>query len=491
MSNSYEKMLSQSDCEKLLNNLNCVNNSIMMCDKEGRITFANSTFCKNFRIDDPSKAIGLTMEGIMKLGGTQITTVETGSSELRMSEVLKTGKAVLDWSVQIESITDHDYMQIVSNDMFPTFDVKGRVNGLIEISRSQQQEIKKMRKSIGLNAEYTFADIIGKSDSMRQQISLAKEFAGNRGTVLITGESGVGKEIFAQSIHNASPRSKGPFVALNCANFPAELIESELFGYVEGAFTGASKKGRIGKFELANGGTLFLDEIGELPYYFQSKLLRVLENWTITRVGGLKEIPVDVRIIAATNQDLPAMIQSGLFRQDLYYRLQVLTLELQPLRAHREDIPLIAEHFLKMFAKQNRHPQKALTENAKKALMSYDWPGNAREVKNVMNRIDLLHKDAEITADVIKSVLLGSSARHTMTTEENPKSVSEEITSNTPLLTPEERIHHCRDDIDAAYTKLLQEALAITGGNKKEAANLLRVARKTLYRLLEKYNLPL
>lgn len=491
MNSIYEKSPSQPDYKKLIDNLNYVNNSIMMCDKNGQITFANSTFCNNFRIDDPSRVIGLTMEGVMELGGTHITTIETGSSQLRMSEVLRTGNAVLDWPVQIEAGSDSNYMQIVSNDMFPTFDANGNVSGMIEISSSRQQEIKKVRNNIGLNAEYTFADIIGKSDSMKQQISLAKEFARNRGTVLITGESGVGKEIFAQSIHNASPRSKGPFVALNCANFPAELIESELFGYVEGAFTGASRKGRMGKFELANGGTLFLDEIGELPYYFQSKLLRVLENWTITRVGGLKEIPVDVRIIAATNRNLPEMISAGLFRQDLYYRLQVLTLELLPLRSRKEDIPPIAEHFLKIFAMQNRHTPKTLSEDAKKALISYNWPGNAREVKNVMNRIDLLYKDSVITADVIKSALFGYAAHRTDVPGEVSEVSPSEKSAAPALLTPEERLSHCRHNIDAAYIKLLQEALSITGGNKKEAADLLGIARKTLYRLLEKYNLPL
>lgn len=475
----------------LLKNLDFVNNSIMMCDRDGKITFANSTFCKNFCIDDPASVIGLTMQEILELGRTHITTIETDSSELRMSEVLKTGKPVLDWPVRIESYLDKNYLQIVSNDMFPTFDESGAVSGLIEISRSQQQEIKKLRKNIGLNAEYTFADVIGKSKVIQQDVKLAKEFAANRGTVLITGESGVGKEIFAQSIHNYSTRNKGPFVALNCANFPAELIESELFGYVEGAFTGASKKGQMGKFELANGGTLFLDEIGELPYYFQSKLLRVLETWSITRVGGLKEIPVDVRLIAATNRNLPEMIKAGLFRQDLYYRLQVLNLDLPPLRSRKEDIPLIAEHFLKIFAKQNSHAQKLLTTEAKEELMAYDWPGNARELKNVMNRVDLLYRGEQITADTITTALFGSKAGHAAATTESSQIARDETALNPTPLTPEERINRCRKDIDAAYVKLLQEALTITRGNKKDAAALLGIARKTVYRLLEKYNLSL
>lgn len=463
----------EAEAAKLLLNLDCVNNAIMMCDRGGNITFANSTFCNNFAIGRRDDAIGANIAEIMEQNGIQITAVETESRQLKMMEVLKTGKPCLDWPVRMESKHDDNVFNLISNDMFPTFDEKHRVSGLIEISRTQRQEVKKTRKYVGLNAEYDFNDVIGNSNIICKKIGLAKSFAGNRGTVLITGESGVGKEIFAQAIHNHSMRSKGPFVALNCANFPAELIESELFGYVEGAFTGASKKGQMGKFELANGGTLFLDEIGELPYYFQSKLLRVLETWTITKVGGLKEIPVDVRLIAATNRNLPKMIEQGLFRQDLYYRLQVLTLDIPPLRERIEDVPLIAEHFLNIFAKQNGHDSKQLSDSAKLRLMSYPWPGNARELKNVMNRIDLLCRDEIITGETIDSSL------------NSEESFDEAKTDSTP----EERISLRKKEIDVAYMNLLSEALDITGGNKKNAAELLGISRKTMYRMLEKYNM--
>ena len=229
-----------ADFLNLLENLDCVNNSIMMCDKDGRITFANSSFCDNFLAKDRNSVIGKTMYEIMESTGTRITAIETDSPKLKMMEVLKTGKPSVDWAVRIESKNDKNYLQIVSNDMYPIFDEFGNVSGLVEISRSQQQEMRKIQKNVGLNAEYVFEDVIGKSPSIKNCVSLAKDFASNRGTVLITGESGVGKEIFAQAIHNYSSRSSGPFVALNCANFPAELIESELFGYVEGAFTGTS-----------------------------------------------------------------------------------------------------------------------------------------------------------------------------------------------------------------------------------------------------------
>lgn len=462
-----------ADFLRLLQNLDCVNNSIMMCDKDGRVTFANSTFCDNFLVKDRNSVIGKTMYEIMESTGTRITAIETDSPKLKMMEVLKTGKPSIDWAVRIESKDDKNYLQIVSNDMYPIFDESDEVCGLVEISRSQQQEMRKIQKKVGLNAEYVFKDVIGESPSIKRCVSLAKDFASNRGTVLITGESGVGKEIFAQSIHNYSSRNKGPFVALNCANFPAELIESELFGYVEGAFTGASKKGQMGKFELASGGTLFLDEIGELPYYFQSKLLRVLETWTITRVGGLKETPVDVRLIAATNRNLPEMIEAGLFRQDLYYRLQVLTLDLPPLRERIEDVPMIAQHFLKIFASQNAHPEKKLSSEARRALMNYNWPGNARELKNVMNRIDLLYDEQNVNAEAVSHMLFSDGKNLGVKTS----------------LPPAERLAARHAEIDNAYVNLLKEALAITGGNKKSAAELLGISRKTIYRMLEKYNM--
>lgn len=461
------------DILQILKNLDCVNNSIMMCDKNTRVTFANSTFCENFLVKDRDSIIGKTIYEIMESTGIRITAIETDSPKLKMLEVIKTGKPSIDWAVRIESKKDHNYLQIVSNDMYPIFDESGDVTGLVEISRSQQQEMRKIQKNVGLNAEYVFEDVIGNTPLIKQKIKLARDFASNRGTILITGESGVGKEIFAQSIHNYSSRCKGPFVALNCANFPAELIESELFGYVEGAFTGASKKGQMGKFELANGGTLFLDEIGELPYYFQSKLLRVLETWTVTRVGGLKEIPVDVRLIAATNRNLPEMIDAGLFRQDLYYRLQVLTLDIPPLRERIEDIPLIAQHFLEVFSTQNSHVPKKLSSEACKALMDYNWPGNARELKNVMNRIDLLYPEDFVSAEAISRMLFSSEKKL-------------QGHSSRP---PAERVAARQADIDTAYINLLKEALDITGGNKKNAAQLLGVSRKTIYRMLEKYKM--
>lgn len=343
---------------------------------------------------------------------------------------------------------------------------------MVELARSHQQDMKRARKIMGFTAEYSFDDIIGSSPVIRKKIRLAKEYANNPFNFLITGESGVGKELFAQSIHNHSANKKGPFVALNCASIPENLIESEFFGYVGGAFTGASKNGQVGKFELADGGTLFLDEIGELPYHFQSKLLRVLETWMVTRVGSSKEISVNVRVIAATNRNLDKMVSEGLFRQDLYYRLHVLNIDIPPLRERREDILLLATNFLKQFVDPDSGIMKTLDLDAQNALLEYDWPGNVRELKNVINRSAILSRERVVTKGTLET----------------------SIDSKGYLLKPnsgeaaEDRLNKRKMEIDISYANLLKEALDIASGNKKKAAKLLGVSRKTFYRMLEKYH---
>lgn len=262
--------------------------------------------------------------------------------------------------------------------------VRGKVVTLHEVARIQASE-SKIRSSFykkGLYARYHFKDIIGDSEAIRQLTARAKVYAGHDSNLLIYGETGTGKEVFAQSIHNHSRRNTGPFVSVNVASIPPSLLESELFGYVEGAFTGARKGGKPGLFELAHEGTLFLDEIGELAPEIQSRLLRVLQEREIMRIGDDKIIPVDVRIISATNRDLFQQTQNGTFRQDLYYRIHVVGLRIPPLRARADDIPPIFEHYLRRFAgKAGRDPR--LTAAAKDALKSYSWPGNVRQLRNV------------------------------------------------------------------------------------------------------------
>lgn len=458
--------------------LDFAQNPIVIWGEKTELLFANTAFCNLFHIPSREKAIGTTLADIMRKGKIKAIPVGSKRPGLKVPEVLQSGIEVLDWNVYLEYERSPNERQILSTDMYPIKDATDNVTGVIEIYRSHEQEIKSARKIMGLSAGYDFNSIIGYSQAIRDKINIAKQFAKSSANVLVTGESGVGKELFAQAIHNHSSRSKGPFVALNCASFPSELIESELFGYVEGAFTGASKRGQTGKIELADGGTLFLDEIGELPYYFQPKLLRVLETWTITKVGDSKPIPVDVRLVAATNRNLEKMVEEGLFRSDLYYRLQVLNVEIPPLRDRREDIVPLAEYFLEQFASDGKNQAKTLTNEAKRLLSDHLWPGNVRELKNVISRIAILSPDPVIDAGFLESIL---PVRKTPLVRNAPEAG--------PGDTDERRIQRAKEAIQSANADLVHLALEITGGKRKEAADLIGVSRNTFYRMMKKHEL--
>jgi transcriptional regulator with PAS, ATPase and Fis domain len=283
--------------------------------------------------------------------------------------------------------------------------------------------------------KYTFNDIIGNSEPIRRAINQAILTARGNSTVLITGESGTGKEMFAKAIHYASDRSKGPFITVNCGAIPENLLESELFGYEKGAFTGASDKGKAGKFELANGGTIFLDEIGDMPLHLQVKILHVLQNMRFERVGGNKTIIVDIRVIAATNKDLDQMIRKDAFREDLYYRLSVIPLNIPPLRERKEDIKMLMYHFLE---KYNNFMNKRITgfsPEVEAIYREYDWPGNVRELENAVEYgVNMAFGD-QIGIDAVPARLLKSDkstiqTNDSLTLGEQIKLVEKEIISN-------------------------------------------------------------
>ena len=306
-----------------------------------------------------------------------------------------------------EKVTTINGNSVIARNIPLEFDrfLQGKVLTLHEVTRIQASE-SKIRSSFyqkGLYARYQFKDLIGDSAIMQQLAARAKTYAGHDSNLLIYGETGTGKEVFAQSIHNHSKRSKGPFVSVNIASLPPSLLESELFGYVDGAFTGARKGGKPGLFELAHQGTLFLDEIGELAPEIQSRFLRVLQEREIMRIGDDKIIPIDVRIISATNRDLFQQTQNGSFRQDLYYRIHVVGLRIPPLRARAEDIPLIFEHYLHRFSGQTgRKPE--LTSAAKEFLKSFPWPGNIRQLRNLAEVVaygEMERVDSQQIAEVL------------------------------------------------------------------------------------------
>lgn len=317
----------------------------------------------------------------------------------------------------------------------------------------------------GLVARYTFADIIGESPLLHQAVRQAKKFAAAKATVLICGESGTGKELFAQSIHNESSRSRGPFVAVNCAALPENLLESELFGYEEGAFTGAKKGGKVGLFEMAHGGTIFLDEIGELPLPVQARLLRVLQEREIMRLGSDRIIPVDVRVIAATNYNLAREVKAGRFRSDLYHRLEVLGLELPPLRARKEDIGLLARHFVRQLSLQEGKSVPQLNAPALDRLKRYDWPGNIRELQNVILKYVLLIEEGQDPAELVER-LIGEKLQ--LRNQSAVTGAGETITLRIGRL----------EDMEREVIRYLKS----TGRSSAEIARLLGTSRTTLWR---------
>lgn len=314
--------------------------------------------------------------------------------------------------------------------------------------------------------------LIGKSPVMNRVFDLIRQVAPTRATVLIEGESGTGKEVVANTLHHLSGRPSGKLVTVNCAALSPQLLESELFGHEKGAFTGASQR-RIGRFEQADGGTLFLDEIGEIDAPTQVKLLRMLSERTIERVGSNTPIKVDVRVITATNKNLRELVDKGEFREDLYFRLNVVKIEMPPLRTRREDIVLMANSFLQEFAKENDRPKKPLTDEALQLLLSYSWPGNVRELRTAIEHGVVMSNDAVIDVRHLPQFLHSSPP---------PKADTPLLLKN-PLVAPEDFNLH------ALESNAIRGALASSDGNRTRAAELLGISRRTLQRKLKEFNL--
>lgn len=314
---------------------------------------------------------------------------------------------------------------------------------------------------------YSFDSIVTKDGKMEYLKNLGKKAALTNSTVLITGESGTGKELFANGIHKASYRRDKEFIAINCAAIPRELLETELFGYEEGAFTGAKKGGKLGKFEIAKGGTIFLDEIGTMPMEMQVKLLRVLEAKEFERVGGNKKIELDARIIAATNENIEEQIRLGKFREDLYYRLNVISLDIPPLKERLEDIPLLADVLLTYLSKEMRIEKKTLAKETIKVLMTYDWPGNVRELRNVLERV------------------LNLSSSNTI----YPEHLPERVINRVNYSIENHEIRHLNEIVYEAEREAIKKALIVSNGNKSLTAERLGIHRTALYKKIRKYNL--
>jgi nitrogen regulation protein NR(I) len=329
--------------------------------------------------------------------------------------------------------------------------------------------------------------IIGRSKPMQEVYKAIGRVAPTDATVLIRGESGTGKELVARAIYQHSLRSAKPFLIINCVAIPETLLESELFGYEKGAFTGAINR-RVGKFEQAHGGTVFLDEIGDMPFSIQAKILRLLQERSIERLGGREPIPVDVRIIAATNRDLEAALAQGRFREDLYYRLKVVTLTLPPLKERSEDIILLADYFLARFAKEMGMGNPGINEEAKLLLQNYQWPGNVRELSNAMQKALIFSRGYPIHPEDVSRAIGGESLARDAGDRQADEIFRQWVRQTLTAGDGKDVFEVC---MDRFASLLISEALDLTGGNRSRAAKLLGISRPTLLSKIDKYRLKL
>ena len=408
-------------------------------------------------------------EGLERLreGGVHILLADLKMPKLSGQELLKAAKAIAP-DVEVIVITGHGTVEDAVEAMKGgAYDFITKPFKRVQLEKTIKKAAEKQALVLQnralqrrLDALQEAGKIIGSSPAMLRTLDLVNQVAPSTATVLIQGESGTGKELIANAIHHGSARRDRPFIKVNCAALPETLLESEVFGYERGAFTGAVAR-KEGRFELADGGTLFMDEIGDLSPATQAKLLRVLQEGEFERLGGTRTLKVDVRLVAATNADLTALVREKRFREDLFYRLNVITIQIPPLRERREDIPLLAQHFLCRFAAKNAKAISGFTEEALDLLQTYAWPGNVRELENVIERAVVLSRSSMISPADFPETLVGSeqAARHLV------------ISIGTPLEDVEDR--------------LIEETLRYTKGDKTIAAKLLGIATRTIYRRLK------
>lgn len=443
-----EKVFELSINNKFLNTIiESISDGLIVMDKEGRITHLNSIAGKILG-KESHEAIGKPIDKLIR-------------TSFSLFDILNNRKGYLEKEITITPFGSKENFQYLLTEKLVE-DSEGEHQGVTALFKEMKKVHRLIGNFIGANTRYNFSSIIGNNVKLTKAVNLAKVASVSSCKILIQGESGTGKEIFAQAIHNNSNRKNKPFIAINCAAIPRDLVESELFGYEGGAFTGAKKEGRPGKFELAEGGTLFLDEIESMPLEAQPKLLRILESNHLIRVGGNKIIPIDVRIISSSNQDLFLLAKEGKFRADLYYRLNTITINIPPLRDRKDDIPILVRYFC------NR--TKSTTEVDKKVLKvfyNYNWPGNIRELENVMERAILISKNNKITTGSIN---------------ENIKHVK----ANNPNSTNNNEAGPLIDFEKEALLKALKEAK----WNISKASKTLGIDRSTLYRKIKKHKIP-
>ncbi|MDI6600396.1 MAG: sigma 54-interacting transcriptional regulator [Thermoanaerobacteraceae bacterium] len=449
----------QSSLELLETIMESTYDGIVVVDKGGYITKLNKTYQEFLGVGD--EAIGKHVTEVIDNTRMHIVT-KTGIPEIGEAQVIR-GHTTIVKRVPIKQ--DGEIVGAVGVVMFrDIYELDNLMNKTKQLERELEQYKKKLHED-----KFSFDDIIGVSPAIEQAKYYASRAAMTTSNVLITGETGTGKELFAKAIHYTGQRADGPYIKVNCAAIPAELLESELFGYEEGAFTGAKRGGKPGKFEMANHGTIFLDEIGDMPVYMQAKLLRAIQEKEIERVGGIKTIKVDVRIIAATNKNLELMVKNGEFREDLYYRLNVININITPLKEKKEDIDVLVKHLLHKISKNmGKHVDK-ISDEAMTILKSYSWPGNIRELENVLERaIDMVEYGYIVEE------------RHL------PPYIIQKVNPRKNFMP-----NDLKDVLEQTEREVLERYLKMNKGNKYKTAKMLNISRSTLYEKIEKYNIEI
>ncbi|WP_430815707.1 sigma-54 interaction domain-containing protein [Carboxylicivirga sp. RSCT41] len=434
--------------------MNALKVGVISVSTAGEIKYANNQACQWINIRR-RELLKIPVKNLIPNWNNIYQLVSSGEKFLNEEIAINTSDRKSKFNVTVTPILDQENVKLI---------------GLVIAIRELENVYHLVNKYTGMQARFTFKDIIAKSQQMRKLVDYAKNISDSPSTILIEAESGTGKEVFAQSIHNASSRSDKGFVAINCAAISDNLIESELFGYDDGAFTGAKKGGHPGKFELANGGTLFLDEVGDMKPEVQVKLLRAIQESAITRVGGEKTIPVDVRIIAATNKNLKTEVDNGSFRLDLYYRLSVIPLKIPALRERMEDLPSLIRFFLnkKSLRLQKEVPQ--IRYSTLQQFLDYDWPGNIRELENAIEQYVIL--DGEISFESLKK------EARTISTEHDK--VIDGVTDGT---------NDTLCSVKEMERDLIIRTLRHYNNNMTHTAQSLGLSRNTLYLKLKKYNI--
>jgi nitrogen regulation protein NR(I) len=399
--------------------------------------------------------------------------------EPKLPVIVMTAYGTTDTAIEATKLGAFDYVL----KPFEIPEMLANIQKALEAGRFMRSRVEMDIMPEGASTEAIF----GRSKTMQEVYKAIGRVASTDATVLIRGESGTGKELVARALYQHSIRKDRPFLVINCVAIPETLLESELFGYEKGAFTGAVTR-RVGKIEQANGGTVLLDEIGDMPFSIQAKILRLLQEKSIERLGGRSPIPVDVRVLAATNRDLEAALAEGRFREDLYYRLKVVTLRLPPLRERAGDVPMLSEHFLKRFAREMNIDSPGITDEAMKIMCNYSWPGNVRELANTVQKALIFSRGAPISGEEISQAIKGETAAREGTPDRGDETIRQWVRR---ALTLEGGEKMFGDVIDQFASLLITEALNITGGNRSQAAKLLGLSRPTLLAKIEKYGIKI